>query len=68
MKNVMKKAAAVATTAAVAGQVNAADWTTTMGTVDFSGEVTAIQTAVGLIIGVTIVIFGGRKVLSMFRG
>jgi len=68
MKKLMQKAAVVASTAAVAGQVNAADWATTMSAVDFSGEVTAIQTAVGLIIGVTIVIFGGRKVLSMFRG
>ncbi len=67
MKN-LKKAALATSTLAFGSAVNAADWSTQTGAMDFSGEITAVQAIVGLLASVGIVMVGGKKVLLMLRG
>ncbi|MCG7200882.1 hypothetical protein MD273_14190 [Marinobacter pelagius] len=51
----------------VAGPAAAADWTAMTGTVDFSGEETAIIAIVGSLFGFYLVRKGGRLLLSMIK-
>lgn len=51
----------------VAGPAAAADWSTMTGTVDFSGEETAIIAIVGSLFGFYLVRKGGRLLLSMIK-
>ena len=66
MKKQVIALAALAVTL-VAGPAAAADWSTMTGTVDFSGEETAIIAIVGSLFGFYLVRKGGRLLLSMIK-
>lgn len=51
-----------------AAQVAGPDYTTLTSAVDFTSTSTAIQAVGALAIGVTLVVLGIRKVMSMVRG
>lgn len=59
--------AAVPLSFVVASSANAADWTTVTGSLDLSGEVTAVMAVVGVLAGFFIVRKGGRLLLSMIK-
>jgi hypothetical protein len=51
----------------VASSANAEDWSTVTGSLDLSGEVTAVMAVVGVLAGFFIVRKGGRLLLSMIK-
>ncbi len=61
------KAGIAAAAMAGSAQTFAADWSTTTGGLDFSGEQTAVIAVVGTLAGVYIVRKGGRLLLSMIK-
>jgi len=51
----------------VAGAVNAEDWSTVTGGIDFSGEITGVMAIVGVLAGFFVVRKGARLLLSMLK-
>ena len=64
-KRMAKKLAAAGSLVLVSAQSQAADWSAITGGIDFSGEITAITSIVGVLAGVAVVTLGGKKVLRM---
>lgn len=50
-----------------ASAANAEDWAAVTGSIDLSGEITAIMAVVGVLAGFFIVRKGGRLLLSMIK-
>lgn len=67
MRNLKTKAAAAVVLAGGSAAAFAEDWTAVTGSVDLSGEITAIMAVVGVLAGFFVVRKGGRLLLSMIK-
>jgi hypothetical protein len=67
MRNLKTKAAAAVALTGGSASAFAEDWTAVTGSLDLSGEVTAVMAVVGVLAGFFIVRKGGRLLLSMIK-